>query len=912
MPAHVRAAGLGLVLGGLACMTIAATSAGAQQTANPKPPPMQLLEAPQLVVPPSGEAFKLRAVRAEKGLDVPGFGRVLNAYHYEVTPPGQTEPLQYPNPLIAPTFLTDRGRTLSIDLTSALAHATNLHFHGFQGSAKKIGDRFGDCVFPVVGTAPASLFGGNPAAGADSSDPCDEQQPASMRAVPPGGGLRYAYQVNSLRSGLPHPRGLYWYHAHPHGKAEGQIAGGLAGLVVVGDPRLDYREPLTGLEPQRIRVRTMGLKDMKLVRNGPSLAYRFLEFQSDAAQNTYKELACPLDDQLKPTRAESSWCRLDIKTPEDVGGAKDGRWLFTVNGMAYPRVTVASGGSEIWRIANLSADATYRLELVDDDGNRLRMQLLARSGAAPPIQDAKFRWVKEIVLMPSARVEVLLNACAARDETVTHASRCQQFRTGGGHAVLRTAGAVTGLAAEKRAAKAAGETDTAGDVWPAMPLLDVVFEGGAAPAAAATRDLPGSGAPGNARASYELMTPKLANRLPARPAELGQAARSAGCVPPADGYMSEAIRVVRLNNFTRELVKAQAKAESETEEVFGIYSDTLRVGKTTALQILETELAELPQAAYQRFRMDMPPICVRQGRHERWLVVNDSDECHNFHIHQLRFGVLGYRLDASERAALPNAHCLGTEFAGSSTGGVVLSNDVRPMHDSFPLPPQSVLLIEIDFSRPDSVGRYTFHCHIVEHEDKGMAGLVEVVRAAEGPSPAKPVKASRLKSRPLKSNGRFQLIRHDGQPFDSRTLAGRPHAIFFGYTSCPNVCPTTLLDIGNLLARLGADADRLTVLFVSVDPEHDTAEHLRSYLAAFDHRIIGLTGHPAEIISAAQTYKAFFERVPGRDELPVFNHSAGVFLVDRKGTIAAALSYQETQASQLAKLRQLLGTTPVD
>ncbi len=97
---------------------------------------------------------------------------------------------------------------------------------------------------------------------------------------------------------------------------------------------------------------------------------------------------------------------------------------------------------------------------------------------------------------------------------------------------------------------------------------------------------------------------------------------------------------------------------------------------------------------------------------------------------------------------------------------------------------------------------------------------------------------------PANLGGSFELTDHNGKPFSSATLAGRPYAIFFGFTNCPDVCPTTLLLMSNALARLGADADRLKVLFVTVDPEQDTPEQLRKYMSSFDARILALTGTP--------------------------------------------------------------------
>jgi protein SCO1/2 len=153
--------------------------------------------------------------------------------------------------------------------------------------------------------------------------------------------------------------------------------------------------------------------------------------------------------------------------------------------------------------------------------------------------------------------------------------------------------------------------------------------------------------------------------------------------------------------------------------------------------------------------------------------------------------------------------------------------------------------------------------------------------------------------------GAFSLTTHEGRPFSSSSLQGRPYVLFFGFTNCPDVCPTTLLEMSNHLAALGRAADRLAVLFVTVDPERDTAEHLQAYLAPFDRRITGLTGNPAEIASVAHAYRAFYEKVPTSSGYTM-NHTATLFLVDASGALAGTTNHQEAEAVQREKLRRLL------
>jgi protein SCO1/2 len=123
----------------------------------------------------------------------------------------------------------------------------------------------------------------------------------------------------------------------------------------------------------------------------------------------------------------------------------------------------------------------------------------------------------------------------------------------------------------------------------------------------------------------------------------------------------------------------------------------------------------------------------------------------------------------------------------------------------------------------------------------------------------------------------FALTSHRGNPVKPDDWIGRPTLVFFGFTWCPDVCPTTLSDISGWLEELGPDADRLNAVFISIDPERDTPQVLADYLANFDPRITGLTGPLPEVERAAAGFRARFEKVP-RDGDYTMDHTAGVFL----------------------------------
>ena len=134
-----------------------------------------------------------------------------------------------------------------------------------------------------------------------------------------------------------------------------------------------------------------------------------------------------------------------------------------------------------------------------------------------------------------------------------------------------------------------------------------------------------------------------------------------------------------------------------------------------------------------------------------------------------------------------------------------------------------------------------------------------------------------------------QLTTHEGRLLAPAALKGRPFVVAFGFTQCPDVCPTTLLDLSNHLTALGPQGDKLAVLFVTVDPERDTVEHLKSYLTSFDPRIIGLTGHYADVAAAAGALDAFYERVEKKDGSYSMDHTVKVHFFDRYGLLATSI-----------------------
>jgi len=152
--------------------------------------------------------------------------------------------------------------------------------------------------------------------------------------------------------------------------------------------------------------------------------------------------------------------------------------------------------------------------------------------------------------------------------------------------------------------------------------------------------------------------------------------------------------------------------------------------------------------------------------------------------------------------------------------------------------------------------------------------------------------------------GPFSLVDQNGRKVTDADVAGRPYLVFFGFTHCPDVCPTTLFQLSEVLKALGDKADRLRVLFITVDPERDTPESLKDYLSSFDPRIVGLTGSQADIDAAVRTFRAYARKVPTKDGDYTMEHSAFVYLMDGKHRLIGSVNLSrppEETANGLAK-----------
>ncbi len=154
--------------------------------------------------------------------------------------------------------------------------------------------------------------------------------------------------------------------------------------------------------------------------------------------------------------------------------------------------------------------------------------------------------------------------------------------------------------------------------------------------------------------------------------------------------------------------------------------------------------------------------------------------------------------------------------------------------------------------------------------------------------------------------GDFELTDHNGKPFSSKSLKGQPYALFFGFTHCPDICPTTLFEMSKHLEALGPKADQLKVVFITVDPTRDTPEQLKKYLSAFDPRIIGLSGSAADIADVTKKFRVVAEKVATSEGDYTMNHTASTFLMKSDGSFFGTIAYQENTDTAIRKLQRLL------
>jgi protein SCO1/2 len=159
---------------------------------------------------------------------------------------------------------------------------------------------------------------------------------------------------------------------------------------------------------------------------------------------------------------------------------------------------------------------------------------------------------------------------------------------------------------------------------------------------------------------------------------------------------------------------------------------------------------------------------------------------------------------------------------------------------------------------------------------------------------------------PAAIGGPFQLSDQTGQVVTERNLKGHPTLIFFGFTHCPDVCPTSLFEISEVLRAMGKDADRVNAWFVSVDPERDTPAAMKDYLSSFDPHLRGLTGDPDAVAKVISAYRVYAKKVPLKDGDYTMDHTALIYLMDRDGNFVAPFNLKRKPEEAAADLKRFL------
>ncbi|MGQ0686727.1 SCO family protein [Bradyrhizobium sp.] len=159
---------------------------------------------------------------------------------------------------------------------------------------------------------------------------------------------------------------------------------------------------------------------------------------------------------------------------------------------------------------------------------------------------------------------------------------------------------------------------------------------------------------------------------------------------------------------------------------------------------------------------------------------------------------------------------------------------------------------------------------------------------------------------PAAIGGPFQLTDQSGKIVTEKDMKGRPTLIFFGFTHCPDVCPTSLFDISEVLRAMGKDADKVNAFFVSVDPERDTQGAMKDYLSSFDPHLKGLTGNSEQVANMLTAYRVYAKKVPLKDGDYTMDHTALVYLMDRDGNFVAPFNMKRTPQEAAADLKRYL------
>jgi FtsP/CotA-like multicopper oxidase with cupredoxin domain len=546
--------------------------------------------------------------------------------------------------------------------------------------------------------------------------------------------------INSLQTG-EHPSGLFWYHPHPHGYSQPQVAGGTTGAITVG-ALTDYACPAGDGTPGSCtltdtNVRVLALKDtqIKPAGTGPDGTPMWATIHSSDSG------FCAVSGGIRNGECQSA------------SAATPGKLIVTVNGVQFPTMHAAAGRMEIWRIINASSTMSYGLTISPQANGAagatpLPFQVLATDGVSiRPNQGPDMR--TELLVMPASRVEIAIPAPAQGGAYVLHDVEVQTGQHG------------------------------SGDIWPYIDIARIVWDKPAAGTAAITpipRTVQVAGpaipvphaqanqagirpacqfAPGDTRVIYFVHrffksfgpgpTPTTsATALENAEDEDPQAARPP--IKPPSG----------VTNNVREIfgLIAGIRRANGSMDFWGDDGTILHSVRTVWLAGIHSDF-DFPGFGHNNWGT----ICTVKGNVEPWELVNWTGEDHNFHIHQTRF-----TLDPNGIFQFPDPALEPTEDPGLRSTDAAVRDFLDPQaatsyHDTIPVPrgqslcranpahrgcddkplecsgsPDSVrckrpgiISVIMDFSRNEQAGTFVYHCHILEHEDGGMMSMIHVL-----------------------------------------------------------------------------------------------------------------------------------------------------------------------------------------
>lgn len=151
----------------------------------------------------------------------------------------------------------------------------------------------------------------------------------------------------------------------------------------------------------------------------------------------------------------------------------------------------------------------------------------------------------------------------------------------------------------------------------------------------------------------------------------------------------------------------------------------------------------------------------------------------------------------------------------------------------------------------------------------------------------------------------FELVQGNGEPITQEALKGHPSAVFFGFTHCPEVCPTTLFELDGWLKTLGDEGKDIRAYFVTIDPERDTSEIVHSYVTNVSDRIVGISGEPEKVMAMAKSFGIYSKRVDLENGDYTMDHTASILLLNSDGDFAGTIAYGENPDNAIAKLKRL-------